>query len=71
MKQYLKKVADVPYNSLNEYIKEYGYGADTVVTIGGKQFKLIPLVHPRQIGGLGFHNPELKRLHLEWEKTLR
>ena len=71
MKQYLKKVADVPYNSLNEYIKEYGYGADTVVTIGGKQFKLIPLVHPRQIGGLAFHNSELKRLHLEWEKTLR
>ena len=65
--QYLKKVADVPYASLGEYVERYGYGNPTDITIGGKAMKVLPLAHPRQIGALGAHSERWFLEHKNWE----
>jgi uracil-DNA glycosylase len=44
--------------------REYGRLHD--VAIGGCRMKLLPLVHPRQAGGLGSHSPKWSRLHRYW-----
>lgn len=67
--QYLKKVADIPYSTLGEYYRLYGYGVPTEITISGKTFEIIPLVHPRQIGALGTCNKRWFNIHKEWEET--
>lgn len=68
IKQFLKRVADIPYSSLQEYVDLYGYGNPTDVTIKGKTIKVLPLAHPRQIGALGYHSETWYRMHQEWEK---
>ena len=65
--QYLKRVADVPYSTLSEYVSLYGYGAITNVTINGRTINVLPLAHPRQIGALGAHNEKWFLAHREWE----
>ncbi len=65
--QYLKRVADVPYSTLSEYVSLYGYGAITNVTINDRTIKVLPLAHPRQIGALGAHNEKWFLAHREWE----
>ena len=67
--QYLKKVADVPYSTLGEYVDLYGYGNPTKTMIGGRCIKVLPLAHPRQIGALGAHSERWNLEHSEWEKT--
>ncbi len=67
--QYLKKVADVPYSTLGEYVEMYGYGTKTEVVINGKTLKVLPLAHPRQIGALGAHSEKWFLAHKEWEKA--
>ncbi len=66
--EYLKKVADVPYSTLGEYVYMYGYGTKTEVTINGKKIQVLPLAHPRQIGALGAHSEKWFLAHKEWEK---
>lgn len=66
--QYLKKVADVPYSTLGEYVDLYGYGNPTKITINGKQIHVLPLAHPRQIGALGAHSEKWFLAHQNWEK---
>lgn len=66
--QYLRRAADVPYATLGEYVELYGYGTATEVTIQGKTLKVLPLAHPRQIGGLGAHSEKWFDAHKEWEK---
>ncbi len=65
--QYLKKVADVPYSTLGEYVDLYGYGKATDVVICGKTIKVLPLAHPRQIGALGAHSEKWCNAHRKWE----
>ena len=67
--QYLKKVADVPFSSLGEYVDLYGYGNPTTVSIGGKELKVLPLAHPRQIGALGAHSERWFLAHRQWEEN--
>lgn len=67
-KQYLKKVADVPYSTLGEYVDLYGYGNPTEAVICGKAIKVLPLAHPRQIGALGAHSERWNLAHRDWEK---
>ena len=69
--QYLKKVADVPYSTLGEYVDLYGYGKATNVVIYGKTIKVLPLAHPRQIGALGAHSEKWFKAHREWEKKAK
>ena len=67
--QYLKKVADVPYATLGEYVQMYGYGNPTETIINGRKIQVLPLAHPRQIGALGAHSERWHLAHREWEKT--
>lgn len=64
--QYLKKVSDVPYSTLGEYVELYGYGNITETTIHGKNMNILPLAHPRQIGALGAHSEKWYTAHQEW-----
>ena len=66
--QYLKKVTDIPYSTLGEYVGMYGYGTKTEVTIKGKTLQVLPLAHPRQIGALGAHSEKWFLVHNQWEK---
>ena len=68
--QYLKKVADVPYSSLGEYVELYGYGTKTDILIAGKPIQVLPLAHPRQIGALGAHSEKWFTIHKNWEQTI-
>ena len=69
--QYLKKVTDVPYSTLGEYVDLHGYGKATNVVICGKTIKVLPLAHPRQIGALGAHSEKWFKAHREWEKKAK
>ena len=66
--QYLKKVAEVDYSTLGEYVSRYGYGTQTDVMIGAKNIRVLPLAHPRQIGALGAHSEKWFLMHQAWEK---
>ena len=67
IKQFLNVVANVNYKSLQEYKERYGYGVRSDVTINGRHINVLPLAHPRQIGGLGSHSSEWFTVHQEWE----
>lgn len=67
--QYLKKVANIPYSTLGEYVALYGYGNCTEVSIHGKALQVLPLAHPRQIGALGAHSEKWFLAHQNWEKN--
>jgi len=69
--QYLKRVAQVPYSTLGEYVELYGYGNATETVIGGKPIRVLPLAHPRQIGALGAHSEKWHLLHKQWEEAVR
>lgn len=71
IKQFLNKVADVNYRSLQEYISLYGYGRCSQTVISGHTINILPLAHPRQIGALGTHSEKWYQLHLEWENSLK
>ena len=68
--QFLNVVADVPYKTLLEYVEKYGYGVATDAKIDGRTIKVLPLAHPRQIGGLGFHSKDWHDKHQKWEKSI-
>ena len=67
--QFLRKVADVPYSTLQEYVDRYGYGNPADAAIRGKHIEVLPLAHPRQIGALGAHSERWYKTHAEWEQT--
>lgn len=69
--QYLKRVADVPYSTLGEYVECYGYGNASDVVIKGKRLRVLPLAHPRQIGALGAHSERWHLAHRQWEQENR
>ena len=70
IKEFLNRVAQVPYKSLQDYVDLYGYGTPTSATISGRHLQVLPLAHPRQIGALGAHSERWNRLHRQWEESL-
>ena len=53
--------------SLGDYSKDSKpYGILHDIEIGRRSMKLLPLVHPRQAAGLGFHSPEWAKRHRTW-----
>ncbi|MBR6382216.1 MAG: hypothetical protein IKS07_11170, partial [Lachnospiraceae bacterium] len=66
--QYLRRVSDVPYRTLQEYTDLWGYGNPSEVSIGGKHIRVLPLAHPRQIGALGSHSERWYLAHATWER---
>lgn len=65
--QYLNRVTDIDFSSLQEFTERYGYGNTFSVQIRDKVIKVLPLAHPRQIGALGTHNEKWYLLHKKWE----
>jgi hypothetical protein len=70
IKQFLNAVTGVDYKSLLEYKNRYGYGSPTEAVINGKIYKILPIAHPRQIGGLGSHSSGWCDEHHKWEVNL-
>ena len=70
IRQFINRVADVKFKTLQEYVVLHGYGKCSPVVIHGKEYRLLPLAHPRQIGALGAHSEKWYRLHEEWENNL-
>jgi hypothetical protein len=68
--QFLRRVADVPYSTLQEYADLYGYGNLSNATIRGENIRVLPLAHPRQIGALGAHSERWHKAHEEWERKI-
>lgn len=69
--QFLRRVADVPYKSLQEYVDLFGYGRATDIELCGRSIKVLPLAHPRQIGALGAHSERWHLAHQVWERDQR
>ena len=44
------------------------YGRLHEVTLGSRRLHVLPLAHPRQASGLGFHSGSWRRLHAEWKR---
>jgi uracil-DNA glycosylase len=42
------------------------YGLEHTVSIAGKDYRVLPLVHPRQAAKLGAHSSEWYGLHQDW-----
>lgn len=68
IKQFLNIVTEVDYKSLLDYKNQYGYGKPTEAMINGHTYKILPLAHPRQIGGLGSHSEGWFYEHKKWEE---
>lgn len=66
--QYLKRVADISFSTLGEYVEQYGYGNSVEMLIQGKPIQVLPLAHPRQIGALGAHSEKWNMIHMGWEQ---
>ena len=69
IQQFLNRITDVNYTSLQEYVNQYGYGNPSKAIINGKNMHVLPLAHPRQIGALGAHNEKWFQCHLQWENN--
>lgn len=67
IQQFLNRVADVDYTSLQDYADKYGYGNRSKATINGRIIEVLPLAHPRQIGALGAHSEKWNKAHMDWE----
>ena len=70
IRQFINRVTDVKFKTLQEYVDLHGYGKCSPVVIHGREYRLLPLAHPRQIGALGAHSEKWYRLHDEWENNL-
>ena len=66
IKQFFNSVADTKYTNLQTYVDKVGYGVKSKATINGKEIEVLPLAHPRQIGGLGNHSGKWEQIHSNW-----
>jgi hypothetical protein len=67
--QYLKHVYNIDFKNLREYTQKYGYGTPYPVIIKNRKINVIPIAHPRQIGGLGMSSPFWFKEHKKWEES--
>ncbi|MDX9759886.1 MAG: hypothetical protein RBU27_12065 [Bacteroidota bacterium] len=72
IKLFLTKVSgDWKWDSLSEFAMTYPYGAQIPINIDGRTIFVLPLVHPRQVAGLGAHNEHWKTEHQKWLDTMK
>lgn len=71
IKQFFNSVADTKYSNLQTYVEKVGYGVKSKVTINGREIEILPLAHPRQIGGLGKHSGKWYQTHSDWVKRIK
>ncbi|MBI5647559.1 MAG: hypothetical protein HY962_11560 [Ignavibacteriae bacterium] len=67
LKWFLSRVSDARPR-LAEYGTGKTYGTYHGITVAGRKMDLLPLVHPRQIAGLGIHSSGWKTVHGTWMK---
>ena len=67
IQQFLNRVTNVNYTTLQEYVDIYGYGNSSESTIKNRKISVLPLAHPRQIGALGAHSEKWNNTHHKWE----
>ena len=66
IKQFFNSVSDTKYANLQTYVDKFGYGVKSKTTINGREIEVLPLAHPRQIGGLGNHSGKWNQIHSDW-----
>lgn len=71
IKQFFNSVADKKYTDLQAYVDKVGYGTKSKAIINGKEIEVLPLAHPRQIGGLGNHSGKWYQTHSDWVKQIK
>jgi hypothetical protein len=55
------------YDSRWQRLRDFdGYGQLHSATVNGRHYAVLPLAHPRQVGGLGTHSGSWRRRHDEW-----
>lgn len=70
IKQYLSRVCSLDFKDLRDYTQKYGYGKPIRLKILDRLINVVPLAHPRQIGGLGRSNQFWFEEHKKWESNL-
>lgn len=65
IKQWLKPYAQ-GWSTLSNFVNKHGYGNSVPVTINGKTYEVLPLVHPRQAGKLGMSSSDWAKIHRKW-----
>ena len=67
IKYFLSKVTKGNYSKLSDFGKtQEEYGKAHIMEIAGKNYQVIPLVHPRQADSLGKSNADWNTLHKNW-----
>lgn len=71
IKHFLNYFIENPrYKKLSDFGEnESNYGNIHDFVINDKQYRILPLVHPRQAGGLSSHSNKWKSLHEYWKKN--
>lgn len=69
IKQYLSRVCDVDFKNLSDYTNKHGYGNPISVRLSGSSINVMPIAHPRQIGGLGHSSQHWFDEHKRWEQN--
>jgi len=69
IKWFLSYVSERKETRLAEFGRRT-YGSEILVNINGKKYKVIPLVHVRQAGGLGPHSPYWRWRHSKWVEEM-
>jgi hypothetical protein len=60
------------FDPTSRRLSDFGeYGRLHNVIIDGKPYRVLPLAHPRQIGGLGSHSPKWRCAHDAWKPRAR
>ena len=59
------------YDARRKTLGDFGrtaeeYGRLHEVAVNGRRLRVLPLAHPRNVAGLGFHSPEWRALHEDW-----
>ena len=70
IQQFLNRVTNVKYATLQDYVDIYGYGNSSDTLINNRKISVLPLAHPRQIGALGAHSERWYITHRKWEEIL-
>ncbi|GAB6392250.1 MAG: hypothetical protein MdMp014T_1623 [Treponematales bacterium] len=69
---FLSRVSDCREKKLAAFGKDTAhYGTPVTAVIEGKEYEVIPLVHPRQAEGLGSYDPEWEKLHSQWVQKMK
>ena len=60
------------YNKTWSRLSDFGdepetYGRLHEADIAGKSYQILPVAHPRQVGGLGMHSAKWRELHEHWK----